>query len=440
MSLRRRLLLSLGVAVLVAGAISAMLAYDLVNRETKNLLDNQLQQIAVIVGARGANAARPQKTDEDIEIGVWDATGKLEYASTPLLKAPRAMAPGFSEHSLGNETYRLYTTVSGGRHIEVAQPVDTRDDQAEGAAAAAFMPVLILLPVLVVVIALVLRAMMHPIREVAASVSRRSVLSSEALQGPALPTEIAPLVDAISRLLERQGLAVQRDRQFIDDAAHALRTPLTALQLQADVLDGSTYPLERAARLKELKAGVQRISRLVEQLLSLARIESGVESEGRVVVLAETLREVCALYSPAAAAMGVTLEILADDRARVLADPPRVLLMCSNLVDNAVRHSPPRGLITLGAAIDGEMVRLEICDEGTGLDPDQFERVFERFYSLPGSNKTGNGLGLATVESVVKQLGGRVSLHNRTDRSGLIARVVLPRVADSPSADSQGGP
>lgn len=440
MSLRRRLLLSLGVAVLVAGAISAMLAYDLVNRETKNLLDNQLQQIAVIVGARGANAARPQKTDEDIEIGVWDATGKLEYASTPLLKAPRAMAPGFSEHSLGNETYRLYTTVSGGRHIEVAQPVDTRDDQAEGAAAAAFMPVLILLPVLVVVIALVLRAMMHPIREVAASVSRRSVLSSEALQGPALPTEIAPLVDAISRLLERQGLAVQRDRQFIDDAAHALRTPLTALQLQADVLDGSTYPLERAARLKELKAGVQRISRLVEQLLSLARIESGVESEGRVVVLAETLREVCALYSPAAAAMGVTLEILADDRARVLADPPRVLLMCSNLVDNAVRHSPPRGLITLGAAIDGEMVRLEICDEGTGLDPDQFERVFERFYSLPGSNKTGNGLGLATVESVVKQLGGRVSLHNRTDRSGLIARVLLPRVADSPSADSQGGP
>jgi len=440
MSLRRRLLLSLGVAVLVAGAISAMLAYDLVNRETKNLLDNQLQQIAVIVGARGANAARPQKTDEDIEIGVWDATGKLEYASTPLLKAPRAMAPGFSEHSLGNETYRLYTTVSGGRHIEVAQPVDTRDDQAEGAAAAAFMPVLILLPVLVVVIALVLRAMMHPIREVAASVSRRSVLSSEALQGPALPTEIAPLVDAISRLLERQGLAVQRDRQFIDDAAHALRTPLTALQLQADVLDGSTYPLERAARLKELKAGVQRISRLVEQLLSLARIESGVESEGRVVVLAETLREVCALYSPAAAAMGVTLEIRADDRARVLADPPRVLLMCSNLVDNAVRHSPPRGLFTLGAALDGEMVRLEICDEGTGLDPGQFERVFERFYSLPGSNKTGNGLGLATVESVVKQLGGRVSLHNRTDRSGLIARVLLPRVADSPSADSQGGP
>jgi signal transduction histidine kinase len=440
MSLRRRLLLSLGVAVLVAGAISAMLAYDLVNRETKNLLDNQLQQIAVIVGARGANAARPQKTDEDIEIGVWDANGKLEYGSTPLLKVPLATAPGFSEHSLGNEPYRLYTTVSGGRHIEVAQPVDTRDDQAEGAAVAAFMPVLILLPVLVVVIALVLRAMMHPIREVAASVSRRSVLSSEALQGPALPTEIAPLVDAISRLLERQGLAVQRDRQFIDDAAHALRTPLTALQLQADVLDGSTYPLERAARLKELKAGVQRISRLVEQLLSLARIESGTESEGRVVVLAETLREVCALYSPAAAAVGVTLEIRADDRARVLADPPRVLLMCSNLVDNAVRHSPPRGLITLAAALDGEMVRLEICDEGTGLDPDQFERVFERFYSLPGSNKTGNGLGLATVESVVKQLGGRVSLHNRTDRSGLIARVLLPRVADSSGADSQGGP
>ena len=434
-SLRRRLLLSLGVAVLVAGALSAMLAYDLVNRQTKNLLDNQLQQIAVIVGARGVNAARPQKTDEDIEIGVWDATGKLEYASTPRLKAPLATASGFSERNLANEPYRIYTEISGGRHIEVAQPVDTRDDQAEAAAAAAFIPVLILLPVLVVVIALVLRALMHPIHEAAASVSRRSVLSSEALQSPTLPMEIAPLMDAISRLLERQGLAVQRDRQFIDDAAHALRTPLTALQLQADVLDGSNYPLERAARLKELKAGVQRIARLVEQLLSLARIESDTESEGRVVVLAETLREVCALYLPAAAAVGVSLEIRADDRATVLADPARVVLMCSNLVDNAVRHSPPGGLITLSAALDGDMVRLEITDEGTGLHPDQFERVFERFYSVPGSNKTGNGLGLATVESVVKQLGGRVSLHNRSDRSGLIARVLLPR-----EPDPQDGP
>ena len=426
-SLRGRLLLSLWVAVTVVGAVSALLAYRLVNRETKNLLDNQLQQIAGIVAANGAGAPRSATTDEDIEIGVWDLDGKLQYASTSLWRTPLTMVPGFSEHNLGKEPYRVYSAVLRGRHVEIAQPVDTRDDQAESAALAAFMPVLVLLPVLALVIAFVLRALLRPINEVAATVSRRNVLSSEALPGQSLPSEIAPLVDAMSRLLERQGLAVQRDRQFIDDAAHALRTPLAALQLQVDVLDGSAYPLERAARLKELKAGVQRISRLVEQLLSLARIESVADIDGSVVALADTLQEVCALYSPAATAAGVTLEVRADSQCRVVADPPRLLLMCSNLLDNAVRHTPSGGRITLSAALEADMASLEICDEGPGLNPDQFERVFERFYSLPGRNNTGNGLGLATVESVVKQLGGSVSLHNRTDRSGLIARVLLPR-------------
>ncbi len=432
-SLRGRLLVSLWLAVTVVGAISALFAYRLANSETKNLLDNQLQQIAGIVGANGADAPRSTTAGEDIEIGVWDPDGKLQYASTNLWRTPLTTVPGFSEHSLGKEPYRVYSTVLGGRQIEIAQPVDARDDQAEGAALAAFMPVLVLLPVLALVIAFVLRAMLKPINEVAATVSRRNVLSSEALQGQSLPMEIAPLVDAISRLLERQGVAVQRDRQFIDDAAHALRTPLAALQLQVDVLDGSAYPLERAARFKELKAGVQRIARLVEQLLSLARIESVVDIDGSVVALADTLQEVSALYSPAAAAAGLTLEVKADVEARVVGDPPRLLLMCSNLLDNAVRHTSSGGRITLSAAVNEDMVLVEIRDEGPGLDPDQFERVFERFYCLPGRNNTGNGLGLATVESVVKQLGGRVSLHNRTDRSGLIARVLLPRAAEKQS-------
>lgn len=439
-SLRRQLLISLWVAVSTVGVLSAILAYRQVNSEAKDLLDHQLQQVAAIVAEQTAGVPRSFRTDEDIEVGIWDTAGKLQYSSTDLMRVPLATTPGFTEKTLGAEPYRIYTTLLGGRHIEIAQPVDTREDQAESAALAAFLPVFVLLPVLAIAIALVIRALLQPVREVAAAVSRRDVLSSEALEAQSLPKEILPLVEEINRLLERQGLAVQRERHFIADAAHALRTPLAALQLQTDVLDGSADPLERAMRLQELRAGIQRATRLTEQLLSLARIESATDIDGQTMNMDEALQEVHALYGPTATAAGITLRFHGNAKLRVRGDLPRLLLIYGNLLDNAIRYTPSGGQIELLAAADGEMARIEIWDEGPGLEPPQFERVFERFYSGPGSPSTSNGLGLATVESVVKQLGGRVSLHNRTDRIGLIARVLLPRISDTPkpSESAQG--
>jgi signal transduction histidine kinase len=425
-SLRRRLLLSLWLAVSIVGTASALFAYYQVNRETKELLDNQLQQIAGIVAARGADGPRTVKADEHIEIGVWGADGRLQYSSTHLLHAPLAAAAGFSDRKLGTEPYRVYAAVLDGRHIEIAQPVDTREDQAEAAALAAFAPLLVLLPVLALVIALVIRTLLQPVREVAAAVSRRDVLSSEAMQAQSLPKEIAPLVEEINRLLARQGDAVQRERHFIADAAHALRTPLAALQLQVDVLEGSASPSERADRMAELRAGIQRATRLTEQLLSLARKESLASDTTSVVDLRSTLAEAHAMYAPLAAAAGKTLDFKANTAATVPGDAPRLLLICSNLLDNAVRYTREGGHIEMLSAIEGNSVRIEIRDEGPGLEPDELKRVFERFYTVPGHCNTGNGLGLATVETVARQLGGEVSLHNRSDRSGLIARVLLP--------------
>ncbi|MGH8212935.1 MAG: ATP-binding protein, partial [Rhodanobacteraceae bacterium] len=272
-----------------------------------------------------------------------------------------------------------------------------------------------------------LGALLQPVRDVAAAVARRDILSREGLQAARLPTEVEPLVDEINRLLERQHEAVQRERHFIADAAHALRTPLAALQLQADVLDGSSDPAERALRLSELRAGIQRAARLSEQLLSRARTEFGAESSGRSVDVDVTLSDLRALYQPAATAQGVTLQFVAESGISVRGDQRRLLLICGNLLDNALRHSPSAGCIELFAAAQDGAARIEIRDEGPGLEPDQLERVFKRFYCAPGSQGTGSGLGLATVENLVRQLGGHVSLHNRADRRGLIARVILPQ-------------
>ena len=410
----------------VIAVLSATVAYVEVRREARELLDDQLQQIAAVAVSQSTAVGAIKNEDNDIEVAVWDRSGALQYASSPAMTKPLSAAPGFSEVLIGQDPYRLYARVLDGRHVEVAQPADVRDDQAEAAALAALLPMLILMPVLAIVIGLVIRQQLRPVKQLAVLVAQRDTFASVPLPVGELPTEVRPLVEDINRLLARQTEAAQRERHFIADAAHALRTPIAALQLQIDVLDGSADPDERAARLADLRAGVQRASRLSEQLLSLARAESSLDLAGQGADVDETLRDIRELYEPAASAAGVTLDLSGRSHGVIRGAPRHLILICSNLLDNALRYTRSGGKVELRTDNSEGGLRIEVWDEGPGLPENELQRVFERFYRAPGDGSTGSGLGLATVETLVRQLGGRISLHNRADRSGLIARVVLP--------------
>ena len=432
-SLRGRLLLWLSLTVCAVGAGAAVLAYLTVNGEAKSLLDQQMQQVASIVAARTVPGQEATE-DSDIEVSVWDADGTPTYSSTARVALPKIATPGFSEIILKGEPYRVYATDLGGKHIVVAQPVDMRDDQAEDAAAAALLPTLTLLPVLALVIALVIRTLLQPLRAIAATIAQRGALSPGTLEARSLPSEIAPMIGEIDRLLERQNEALRRENAFLADAAHALRTPLAALQLQADVLDGSSDAGERAARLAALRSGIRRAARLSDQLLSLARIDAATDTAMECIDVEAALYEVAELYGPAVAAAHNHLTIAAASGARVRCDMRRLLLICTNLLDNALHHSPRDGRIQLLSGATSECASIEVWDEGPGLPAAELARVFQRFYRAPNAQGDGSGLGLSTVESLVKQLGGSVMLENRRDRSGLIARVTLPRLqADNPA-------
>jgi two-component system, OmpR family, sensor kinase len=426
-SLRWRLLLSLWAAVSVVGVIAAAIAYHKVNAEAKGLLDNQMQQIASIVAAQTVPTQEATHAqDSDIEVAVWNADGTPRYFSTALLSVPRTDGPGFSEIILKGEPYRVYATDIGDRHIEVAQPVDVREDQAEAAAEAALLPSLLLLPVLAGVIALVIRTLLQPIRAVAATIARRGVLTDGALDSRALPSEVVPMIEEINRLLERQREALERETAFIADAAHALRTPLAALQLQADVLDGSPNGGERAARLTALRAGIRRAAHLSDQLLSLARIDAKGAGTEECTDLDDALREVAALYTEALSSVQGSLRLNLRARARVRCDKRRLLLIFTNLLDNAVRHTPSGGCIEISALAEHSHAHVEILDEGPGLPAEELTRVFQRFYRAADARGGGSGLGLATVRSLVTQLGGKVELLNRDGHRGLIAHLELP--------------
>jgi len=236
---------------------------------------------------------------------------------------------------------------------------------------------------------------------------------------------VAPLVDEINRLLARQNAAAQRERQFVADAAHALRTPLAALQLQADVLEGAANPSEYAVRFADLRAGIRRAAHLSDQLLQVARSKPSADSERLPLEVDRVLNEVVDLYQPAAAAAGIRLHLSSETHATVRADVRRLLLIFGNLVDNALRYTPAGGEVQLRAQRAGDTVQVEVQDQGPGLSESDLTRVFEPFYRAAGDQSGGSGLGLATVDNLVKELGGHVRLCNRDDGGGLLACVTL---------------
>jgi two-component system, OmpR family, sensor kinase len=424
-SLRRRLLLSMGLAVVLVGLVCATIAYRLVSDETRTLLDDQLTQVARLAAQTVDGSEIQGRGDEDMVVSVWGPDQRLKFSTAAGLNLP-LLATGFRQVMLKGEPYQVYSTVIAGRHIAVAQPVDVRDDQAEAAALAAFVPLLVLMPVLAAVLALVIRAQLRPVRQLAMEVAQRGPFERAGLATAGLPTEVMPLVDEINRLLARQNAAAQRERQFLADAAHALRTPLAALQLQVDVMEGATSASEYAARYSDLRAGVRRAANLSNQLLQIARNAPAADAELESLQVDAVLREVVDLYQPTALAAGSTLRLCADTQATVRADQRRLLLIFGNLLDNGLRHTPMGGDVELRAQCTGSTLQVEVQDQGPGLAPTELTRVFEPFYRAAGDHGGGSGLGLATVDSLVKELGGHVRLRNREDRSGLLACVTLP--------------
>jgi two-component system OmpR family sensor kinase len=456
-SLRRGLTKWLWAAVAIVGVACVGLGNWEAHRETQTQLDYQMQQVALILAGQDfAAPAAPGKVerpevlpsihishdrDDDLIVTVRDTAGRLLYASRSNRHLPGGVLPvvsslGFQTIDLGRGDYRVFAAQSKNLQIQVAQSIDVVREAEGGVALATILPIVILLPVLAVVIGFAIRRQLRPLNEAARNIALRPPLSLDLLPADGMPVEVRPLVDEINRLLRRLRTAVEREQRFVTDAAHALRTPLTALQLQADVVDGGQDAAERAARLTDLRAGIRRVVRLSEQLLSLARSESESGPINVTTDLDTALEEVTAVYRDAAQAAGIDLQVETVSGARVYGNARRLTLIFGNLLDNSLRYTPVGGHIRIRAAVKEGLAQIQVWDEGCGIPPQDLERVFERFYRASGAESNGNGLGLATVETLVRQLGGSVVLENRVDHPGLVATVTLPLAPRPPSADT----
>jgi two-component system OmpR family sensor kinase len=291
-------------------------------------------------------------------------------------------------------------------------------------------PFLLLLPGMALVIWFGVGAGLRPLHRLAADIQQRQPDALEPVAVERLPAEIIPLVHALNDLLARLAHTLDAQRQLIADAAHELRTPLTAVRLQAEMAQRATDPAERAETLDDLRAGLLRASHLVEQLLSMARLDAApVTGSVEPVDLLDLAKRVIAEFAPIADDRHLDLGLLPSDAVIVAGDPGELRALLGNLVENALRYTPAGGRVDVQAQRTADEAVLTVSDTGPGIPVAERTRVFDRFYRGADANAPGSGLGLAIVQRVADRSRATVRLEDAEPGRGLRVIVRWPVIA-----------
>ena len=425
-SLRTRLSVFLLVAALLAAGITGLLAYRNTLKENEQLFDYQLRQTALSLRDQGvAPNLPPPGADEDapaVVVQIWTMNGTTLYLSHPGTALPDRAVLGFSDVDDGARRWRVYSMVARNRIIQVAQPLELRRDLAAAAALRSLRPLLIFAPLMALLIWLLVDRALRPVQRLAQEVRQRDAGSLAPLAEHGLPSEVQPVAHAINALLARLKLAFDSQRAFVADAAHELRSPLTALRLQLQLLTRAPDAESRRDAAARLEQGVERATRLIEQLLTAARTGPGENvQQMQAVDLGELARQAVADVWPQAEARRTAIALDAPDapgapgapdKAIVTGDADALRILLRNLLDNAIRYTPEGGRVDVSVARQQEALLLAVDDSGPGIPPDERERAFQRFYrgQREAGDGIGSGLGLAIVAGIAARHGAAVAL------------------------------
>ncbi len=436
-SLRARLTGALLLAVLAFAALQAAVTYRTARAETEALFDAQMQRIALsLSGSLGAGAlsddapAADTPAAREMIIQIWRADGVMLYRSPQGRLLPPQTVIGFSDTVAGGEPYRIYALRTATQVVQVAQQTEARGRMAGQLALRAVLPVALLAPVLMLIVWWVVGRAIGPIERVRRQVAARRPDDLAPLPTAGLPAEVRPLVGEMNGLLTRLSDAWDALTHFTADAAHELRSPLAALRLQAQSLQRAPDDATRAIATERLLAGIDRATRLVEQLLALARQEGAGEGAELVSLdLTALARNALADAEPEAARHAIALTLDAPTAHVVLrADEAALAVLLRNLLGNALRHTPPGGQVRVGVREEASVIDLTVEDSGPGIAPDERARVLDRFYRVPGTPGHGSGLGLAIVRAIAERHGAALTLDASPTLGGLRVMLRWPAV------------
>jgi two-component system OmpR family sensor kinase len=442
-SLKARLLWFVLAAILLGAVLQAGTAYRSALQQADALFDDHLRQVArTLRGGIPLGAVLPELEDEagfDLYVQIWGQDGTQIFRSTRSALPPRAVL-GFSDVEAHGKHYRVYTLQTAFQTVQIAQDLDARTARARALAARAVLPFALLTPMLMLAVWWVIRQSLAPVEGARRQLSQRAADDFSPLAGAGLPDEVRPLVDELNLLFGQVRDAFDAQKTFVADAAHELRSPLTALKLQAQALRASgrtddATPAEREAAIQRLNQGIDRAIRLVEQLLVLAREEAGSGPVRDTVDLRDVIRLAVADVLPQARLKQIDLGLTESQAAlaQVRGEPEALCVLLRNLLDNAVKYTPAAGRVDVSLELAQDRPVLTVEDNGPGIAEEDRERVFDRFYRASGSvSETGSGLGLAIVQVIAVRHGATLELARSERLGGLRVSVTFPSIPSSP--------
>ena len=440
-SVQLRLSIALSTAILIVALLAAVFAFASAFDEAREMQDNTLRQVAALFERQQMTLSYSEH-EQPIEGDNEESRVVIQYLadgaratgdddnSSPL-PLPTTLADGWSTQTVGGEPFRvLVKTTAQGQRIAVAQEMGARDKEARESAARSLLPFLFLFPVLLLVLANLVRTLFRPIEVLAAEIDQRGEQELHPIDEGHLPTEVRPFVLAINRLLARVTRSMDVQRRFVADAAHELRSPMTALSLQAERLATVEMSSQAQERLMLLRRGIERSKKLIDQLLSLASAQSGAGAGVALVSVHAVYRQVLEDLLPLAEEKAIDIGVEGGQDGLVRISEVDLLVVVKNLVDNAIRYTPPGGQVDLSVSLEHGAVGVKVCDTGPGIAPEERDRVFDPFYRCLGSEELGSGLGLSIVNVIAERYGAQIrfAYTDEQARSGLCVLVVFARV------------
>jgi two-component system OmpR family sensor kinase len=431
-SLRTRLLAWLLAAIALTAAVQAAVAYRTARREADAIFDYHMQQAAQLLRAGvpfdsaaesdAAPLAAPRK-DENFEfvVQIDSLDGEEIYRSARGAELPPRTPTGFSDQPAHGSTYRVFTVQTPEQVIQVAQDLAVRRRMAGTLALRTVAPVVLGAPLLMLVAWWVVGRSLVPVQHMRRQLAERRADDLTPVGEAGLPDEVGPLVHELNALFGRLRSAFDAQQHFVADAAHELRSPLAALRLQVQALRRAADDAARERAITRLSSGIDRATRLVEQLLALARQHEGATAGAppQPLALGAVVRRTVEQASAEAQARGIDLGLGETAEAMIDGHEEALQILLRNLLDNALKHTPRGGTIDveLRATVDGVVLRVE--DSGPGVPEAERARVLDRFYRVPGTEPTGSGLGLAIVKAIAERHGASLRLEHSPRLGGL---------------------
>ncbi|TCS33503.1 two-component system sensor histidine kinase QseC [Paucimonas lemoignei] len=447
-SIRRRLaglilgsVLLVWMAMLLAGYLEAHEElYELAdarleeNARTLALLD--LRSLTLLAAATRENRHDDHEAKRHIGFQVWTDDGKLLVQSVGAPAAEFDARRGYALLTADGRGWHSYALQDSERGylVRVFEAARARDKVIRESAARMGQVLLFALPALGLLIWFSVGQGLRPMTTLSLLLAKRDAENLEPLPLEEVPAEARVLVQALNQLLQRVSQSMERERAFTADAAHELRTPLAAIKVQAEVALAATDEGQRRDAIQQLIAGVNRTSRLVQQLLMLARLEQPGKADMQTVDLSDVAAESVARFADEAMRRDMEPELKAESGCLLQGNPVALAMLVDNLLDNAVKYGRAGGNILVSVASEGGGVALRVCDDGPGVTPQDRLRLADRFFRVSGSNVEGSGLGLSLVERIAQQYGGDVSFGPGLGGHGLGVTVKFSALSDAQSS------